>query len=547
MIIKQKLHNLILDFLFIGMAVVSFYPLFKLGHLPQGWDLQFHLNRIQEIYSNLANGNFFYNENIFSFKKIGSAINAFYPSIFLYPFAIFRFIIKNPVHSYYVTIILYTYASYKISFTVMYKFSKSNRQALIFSIVYNTSSYFILQSTSRADLGEFFALIFLPLLFFGTYEVLFQNYEYWYLFALGWSAVLYAHLLTAMLSAFLWVLISILHVRKVKQHMSTERILSIMQGVILTLFMSVFLLVSIFQKSIANNIAPPATVDDMTDNALNVSNLFNKSIENAVPTTLNDVNIGIILIVAFIFCAINLKKLSNVYKEAYFVGVFTLWMSTNLFPWHTLRNSGVNIIQFPWRFMSFAVLLLILCFSKLLADMEIKKIVLFVPLVLFPLTTIYHDVQQYKDVFPILTSTQNYNKMASNASCNDYMPKASIKYADSIKGHKVIIDNNEQLFNASKIISGPQMVTYNIHMTKGSLDLPLLNYKDTHVYVDGRLKTSVMSKRGTIQLNNVKVNEKIVVKYVYPTWKKVLFFVSLAAVTCDLYIVFLNVYKKHSN
>lgn len=80
-------------------VLLLYVYLFKAKVIPLGWDTQFHLNRIEELYRSTQAEHVFSSTGTYTFSSIGLAINRFYPYLFLYLFAILRFIF-NPIIAY---------------------------------------------------------------------------------------------------------------------------------------------------------------------------------------------------------------------------------------------------------------------------------------------------------------------------------------------------------------------------------------------------------------------------------------------------------------
>lgn len=195
----EKLENAIKKFslllFFIISAIIVLYPLLKLNAIPYGWDQRFHLNRIEEIAISLKSGHLFPTNGLHSFSNYGLAVNSFYPYLFLYPFAIVRLLL-SPIHAYVLVLLGYVVLSQIISYLCARRIPQIKHAALLFSTLYNFSGYALLQIEMRADLGEYFALIFLPIAFVGAYSLLIKDSNDWIWLPIGMSAIAYSHILS---------------------------------------------------------------------------------------------------------------------------------------------------------------------------------------------------------------------------------------------------------------------------------------------------------------------------------------------------------------
>nr|WP_252895020.1 hypothetical protein [Liquorilactobacillus satsumensis] len=164
-------------------------PFYKHNLLNAGSDMQFHLNRINEIYQNMRNGGFFPYLSTYSFNHMGTPpLNLLYPAPFLFVFAALRFVISNPVTATYAGISLIIFAALSVTyFTGMKYWDKQRRKSLLCALFYGLSASYFEVIFQSFDLGEAFAMIFLPLVIYGTYSLFFRDKAEWVLLALGMS------------------------------------------------------------------------------------------------------------------------------------------------------------------------------------------------------------------------------------------------------------------------------------------------------------------------------------------------------------------------
>ena len=65
------------------------------GKITTGTDWLFHVSRVEQIYQNLKQGSFFTFIATDVFNQSGVGTFLFYPDVFLYPWAFFRFFFKS--------------------------------------------------------------------------------------------------------------------------------------------------------------------------------------------------------------------------------------------------------------------------------------------------------------------------------------------------------------------------------------------------------------------------------------------------------------------
>lgn len=174
------------------------------GKITTGTDWLFHVSRVEQIYQNLKQGSFFTFIATDVFNQSGVGTFLFYPNVFLYPWAFFRFLL-NPINSFYAWYFLLTFLSFTISYFAMKEFSNDNLvMAVSFSFLYVCNNYRLLLGTSV--FGEFIASTFLPLCFLGFYELFFRNKKKWYLLSIGLSLIVYSHILSVVITIQLFIL-----------------------------------------------------------------------------------------------------------------------------------------------------------------------------------------------------------------------------------------------------------------------------------------------------------------------------------------------------
>ena len=161
------------------LAILSSASIFTIT-LKYGHDILFHLSRIKgikesfgielfpSIYSNYLNG-------------YGYANPLFYPDIFLYIPAFIHYIGIDIYTSYKIFLFLINLFSIITMYISVKGISKNKYAAIISSIIYAFASYRLVDVFSRAAIGEALAFIFAPLVVYGIYEIIYQDYKKFYI------------------------------------------------------------------------------------------------------------------------------------------------------------------------------------------------------------------------------------------------------------------------------------------------------------------------------------------------------------------------------
>lgn len=175
--IKEHVNNskfmIILGLLL--FSIILIFPFFIAGQLGVHSDWSFHAARVQQIYLNLKHGEFFTFIGTNTFHNVGNGNFLFYPTVFLYPWALLEFVLK-PIEAYLVYAWLLLFVTMLVSYFCMFSYSEGNNlQSIFFAIVYTIAPYHLYLIFQNYVLGEAQAYTFLPIVFLGIYKLLYKD------------------------------------------------------------------------------------------------------------------------------------------------------------------------------------------------------------------------------------------------------------------------------------------------------------------------------------------------------------------------------------
>ena len=138
-------------------------------------------------------------------------------------------------------------------------------------------------------------------------------------------------------------------------------------------FISVAGFIVPFVKSmLSNNINTPGIDSFGTTGMLDMSGLVNESIKNSL--SFNKPNIGIILII-IVFVGMSSVFSGKIFdKFIYTCGIVLLICSTSIIPWNLLAKTPIEIIQYPWRLLSFSIRFLSLYAAIIICNNRAKSL-----------------------------------------------------------------------------------------------------------------------------------------------------------------------------
>ncbi len=143
----------------------------------------------------------------------GYAWNIFYPPLGTYISTFFYLIVRNMLKAMKLTIIFTTFCSGLFMFNFVKDVSKNKKMALMASILYITSIYYLNDVYMRMAMGEVVAYMFLPLLFHGLYDIFYEKGRKNYLLTIGAVGVLLSHNITAFITVILSMIFILFNIK----------------------------------------------------------------------------------------------------------------------------------------------------------------------------------------------------------------------------------------------------------------------------------------------------------------------------------------------
>lgn len=217
------MHSWAVPMVLLLCVVLSSLP-FCWGSLPitDGHDLIFHLERIESIAGGLAQGHvpvWLYPNQAYGY---GYPTGVCYPSIFLYPFALLRLAGLPLMDAYRVFVVVVNSATTLLAYACFRRMASTRATGLVCTMLWVLAPYRLVDLWLRAAVGEYLALIFVPLIGFGLWRIclepkasggtngngrgehqqLSRSSRYvptWLALALGMSGVVQSHVLSIVL------------------------------------------------------------------------------------------------------------------------------------------------------------------------------------------------------------------------------------------------------------------------------------------------------------------------------------------------------------
>lgn len=368
-----------------GIILLAAFPLGLKGIVEsQGFeDLSFHLWRIEGIAEGLKNGSFpvrIYTEYL---NGYGYANGIYYGNMFLYIPAFLRLLGYSVTISYKCYILLIHILTASIAYISFRGISKSRFIGLAGSALFTLAPYRLVNVYDRAAVGEYTALSFMPLIFFGLW-ILCKGKEAEYkksliVLVVGCTGVVQSHLLSVILVAcggiafLVWFWKYMIQVRK---------IFLLFKAMILTFILNLWFLVPLVdcmitqQTRIMTN--KTYAIQKYGQDLSYLTSLITKS-DYQVPRGIGLLFVAMPIIWIMLSVMAHYDCWNYCYKKEMIgfmvFGSGCLLLSTNMFPYDflckhsNLINTLIGKIQFPWRWLGIAGLFLIILYSLIAASL----------------------------------------------------------------------------------------------------------------------------------------------------------------------------------
>lgn len=530
--------------LFIALSVLYVFMLAPRGVLTarDSLDAYFHLTRIRAL-----NGVWQSPINFFEWNHLGNATSLFYPWLTVvigYP--LFHFF--GVVHGYLVFMGLVTYATLLAAYVSYRKFRHTEWPAILFALVYTFSFVRASNVLYRWGVGEFMAMIFIPPLFLAFYAVLKGHWASWPYAALWFSLIIYSHVLSAVIIGvnLLVLFLAALVVRWGVRSYWRQLFLRAVQFGLTALLLTMAYWGPMVEQQLYQPLNRPA-VFNMIHAGQSLPQLLNSSLRLDV----RSYALGVFLLVILVGVVLTIWFTDWVGRTMGLMALVMLVLSSTTFPWGLLQNTPVNIIQYPGRFLGMVMFWGVLYLVYMLetrwqtwrvpiqAMTTISIGAIAVGLFVGSACALWHT----NTIIPAnMAWITNDNAPARLRAFNqrDYYPVRAVKDAQSIEAHETLL--NDQVINAPLHYS-QTAASWQVHLREdGRLDLPVLRFKGTRTWVDGELRSSSASPRGTAQIAVTKGAHRIVVAGSYTWFAK--FSILTSVITAGLLGTMLFV-RKH--
>ncbi len=496
---SQKQRNVLFGLLLICLC--SSIPL-CVNYLLMSHDLNFHLMRIEGVRDGLLAGMFPVKIYPNVLREQGYASPVMYGDIFLYIPALLRILGYTIIDAYRTYVFAANVATCLISYWSIKRIFRDEYVGLLGSGLYTLSAYRFTNVYVRAAVGEYTAMIFLPLIFCGLY-LIFEDKEdntrkKGVVFSvIGFTGIIQTHVLTCEMVGFFTIAACVILWKKTFRK---KTFFALMKVVLLVSMINLWWLVPFFdylgEELRINYIDSPyiqingcflAQLLMPFADAVGSNRMADVGIANEMPLNLGlSLICGIVLFFYLFFFGKKFteRKYTCLAVLSMFLGIWALFMCTIYFPYDKLSDFSSLVhkyllaIQFPWRFLVMATLFItistcavIALFARFYKMEVVKGLVLIIGIsILIPYFYSVYSFLSRQIVY------RPYDSLVRTSVMNgEYLPLGAdvdnLSALDYFPGEGVALKGYERKNTAINLD------VENTNQTESYIDIPLLYYK----------------------------------------------------------------------
>ncbi|KAF0370592.1 hypothetical protein [Pediococcus acidilactici] len=367
--IKKYYPGLVI--LLVGLLFVS--PQILNKSIIFGADVPFHFNRVYDVYMQLKTHNFNFFQMDYGFNQSGRIINALYGPGFAYFLGLILFFVRSWLKFQVVT----SFAIFVMSGYLMYKLATKlgaeKKFATIGAVIF-MSSYWI-QSWVTVESFMAWGTMLMPLeIMVGIDMIKFDPRKFSAVkLALVVALVIQVHVLSALFTVVAFLIFFVIGLVKAKERI--KLFWKTAEAGILCLVLTFNVWGAMLEVFSTNSIVTPFPVANMSKETVNLS-VGNTSIYEL------GLVVSIIYLVQIGYVLYKWKVVDFTNKVVTLIGGMFLLLASNVVPWRTIGTyfgKIESLLQFPYRFLTIASVLLIAGFAMSLSEMKRSSKTSFVP------------------------------------------------------------------------------------------------------------------------------------------------------------------------
>ncbi len=364
MSVNPKANRQLLEFLLLAGAVTALCALPLANRdLAAGHDCLFHMLRIEGLAHALRQGAAL-PVRVYSLLLggYGYACGLFYPDLFLYPFALLRAFVTGPEITFKLLLLCCSALQCLTGYLAGRGITKSHTGGLVLMVSYSLCQYHLANLFIRSAVGEVQAMIFLPLVVWGLWNLTEEGFSHPALLGLGFFGLLMSHTISLALCGLLavgWVL------ARLPRVLQKPILLRGVGTTLAVLLLGCWSWLPMLEQFTADRFkATTAPLTNLSANVQSPGTLFSL-------TGYQGLGLGVLLlaVLGLVLLLCRRQKQDRPARVFWLLGLgfslIQLWGGV----WRLLDATPLTSIQFPWRLHQLGQFFFCLCAAWLGADL----------------------------------------------------------------------------------------------------------------------------------------------------------------------------------
>lgn len=505
-----------------------------------GFDFFFHFRRLDVLIDALRHGSYPVYIDYANAEGYGYFIKGFYPDLILVPFA-FIGIFTSTYFAYDVMVFAMTVLCGVLMYHTVRVIFKSRYAAAVSSLLYTFAVYRLYDFYQRGALSEGLSFTFLPIIFLGLYYIVKGDYRKWYVLAIGYSLLIYTHVIASVLMFVTLLILIIIYCKSLIREPKGIAYL-VLAGVVTVIITSYYIFPTLEQLGSNSFYLDARTPGGGAGyGKVDFDILLWGFVSGIAYPKILWTGVGIILTV-LIFLRFFVKGHKTDRLRAVdigvVIGILFIIATSRIFPWGRFPFNILSFIQYPWRLYEFVTFFFAIAGGYYLSLLLIKnrqRMAAFAVIVVATLITTYIHSENFKILFPkniegnVATSEQPAFGNRYHTIGGEYFP-ARLPNIEYIRDRGEIAETGNEDTKVTDLKRERNVTS--LHISVNSPDtviLPLIYYYGYVVTLNGEKVYFEESDNGLIAVP-VDRSGEIKVWYAGTTMQKVSFYISMIAI-----------------
>ena len=366
----------------LGITLACSLPLF-MNKMVKGYDCGFHLSRIESLTDGLRRGVFPLRVSTIDLFGWGYMPSIYYGDILLYVPAVLRIIGFSITAAYKGYIFFINLATAAVSYFCFTRTSRNRKAGALMALIYCSGTYRIFDIYVRMAVGEYSAMVFLPMIAAGFYDLAKKELPDKnacigdaILMGAGYAGLVCNHLLTTEIALAASVIAFVVLLPRM---LRPRVLLTFAGGALLAILLAGYYDIPLLDCMkndvvyIFAGLKDRHSIQRLGAYAAQLFSFFFDVYDERQPLTAGLVSMAALVWAGWLLAS---RKGNRKILILSVLSLLYLWISSDLCPWNWIEHSPLKVmtaIQYPWRWIAAARLPLTLLCGELLLSGKLPK------------------------------------------------------------------------------------------------------------------------------------------------------------------------------